>query len=101
IGVDTDWTVSASEYKDVVLTSVLKNMDVAVFDTIKTVQAAGFAGFKGETYVGTLANDGVGIAAVASGAAPASLKAELDQIKADIIAGKIKTGWAEYQASLQ
>lgn len=101
IGVDTDWTVSAPEYKDVVLTSVLKNMDVAVFDTIKTVQADGFAGFKGETYVGTLANDGVGIAPIAAGAVPAGLAAELDQIKADIIAGTIKTGWADYTASLQ
>jgi len=101
IGVDTDWTVSAAEYKDIVLTSVLKNMDVAVFDTIKAVQAAGFAGFKGENYVGTLANNGVGIATVAAGAVPATLKTELDGIKADIIAGKIKTGWAEYSASLQ
>ncbi len=100
IGVDTDWTVSASEYKDIILTSVLKNMDVVVFDTIKAVEADDFAGFKGETYVGTLANNGVGIASVASGAVPASLKAELDGIKADIIAGQIKTGWADYLASL-
>jgi basic membrane protein A len=101
IGVDTDWTVSAAEYKDIVLTSVLKNMDVAVFDTIKTAKADGFAGFNGENYVGTLANDGVGIAPVASGAVPSGISGELDQIKADIIAGKIKTGWAEYSASLQ
>ncbi|MFN2108546.1 MAG: BMP family protein [Anaerolineae bacterium] len=101
IGVDTDWTVSAAEYKDVVFTSVMKNMDVAVFDTIKAVQADDFAGFKGENYVGTLANDGVGIAPVASGALPAGISDELDQIKADIIAGKINTGWAEYSASLQ
>ncbi len=58
IGVDTDWTVSAAEYKNVMLTSVMKKMDVAVFDTIKAAQAAGFAGFKGENYVGTLKNGG-------------------------------------------
>lgn len=100
IGVDTDWTVSAAEYKDIILTSVLKNMDVAVFDAIKAVQADGFAGFKGETYVGVLANNGVGVASVASGAVPATLQGELDQLKADIIAGRIKTGWADYLASM-
>ena len=35
VGVDTDWTVSASEYTDVILTSVLKNMNVAVFNAIQ------------------------------------------------------------------
>ncbi|MCX7854932.1 MAG: BMP family ABC transporter substrate-binding protein, partial [Anaerolineae bacterium] len=59
IGVDTDWTVSAAEYTDVILTSVLKNMDVAVRDAIKM---AVDGTFKGGTYVGTLKNGGVGIA---------------------------------------
>ena len=84
VGVDTDWTVSAAEYTDVILTSVKKNMDVAVYDTIK---AAKDGTFKGGTYVGTLANNGVGLAAVTG--ASDTLKAELDQIKADIISGKI------------
>jgi len=100
IGVDTDWTVSAPEYKDLILTSVLKNMDVAVFDSIQTVMADGFTGFAGETYLGTLANNGVGIAPVASGALPAGIEAELEQVKADIIAGRINTGWGDYISSL-
>ncbi|MER3458375.1 MAG: BMP family ABC transporter substrate-binding protein, partial [Chloroflexota bacterium] len=50
IGVDTDWTVSAPEFADVTLTSVMKNMDVAVFDFIKAVKEGTF---KGGTYVGT------------------------------------------------
>jgi len=87
VGVDTDWTVSAAEYKDVILTSVMKNMNVAVYDTIK---AAKDGSFKGGTYVGTLANGGVDIAPVAG--ASADLTAELAQIKADIISGKIKIG---------
>jgi len=87
VGVDTDWTVSASEYTDVILTSVMKNMNVAVFDTIK---AAKDGTFKGGIYVGTLANNGVGLAAV--NGASAELQAELDQIKADIISGKITVG---------
>jgi basic membrane protein A len=87
VGVDVDWTVSASEYTDVILTSVLKNMNVAVYDTIK---AAMDGTFKGGIYSGTLANNGVGLAAV--NGASAELQAELDQIKADIISGKITVG---------
>ena len=41
------------------LTSVMKNMDVAVFNAIKAVADGTF---KGGTYVGTLKDDGVGIA---------------------------------------
>jgi len=84
VGVDTDWTVSASEYKDVILTSVMKNMNVAVYDTIKAVKDGSF---KGGVYSGTLANNGVGLAAVTG--ASADLMKELDQVKADIISGKI------------
>ena len=84
VGVDTDWTVSAAEYKDIILTSVMKNMNVAVYDTIK---AAKGGTFKGGVYSGTLANGGVGLAPVAG--ASADLNKELDQVKADIIAGKI------------
>ncbi len=84
IGVDTDWTVSASEYSDVILTSVLKNMNIAVFDTIKAVQDGTFAG---GVYVGTLANNGVGLADVKG--ASDELKAELDAIKQSIIDGSI------------
>jgi basic membrane protein A len=84
VGVDTDWTVSASEYTDVVLTSVLKNMNVAVYDAIKAAMDGTFAG---GIYVGTLANDGVGIASVAG--ASAELLAELDAIKAALIDGSL------------
>ena len=87
VGVDTDWTVSASEYSDVVLTSVLKNMDVAVFDAIK---AAKEGTFQGGIYTGTLANDGVGIAPVKG--ASADLNSTLDSLKNDIISGAISTG---------
>jgi basic membrane protein A len=84
VGVDTDWTVSASEYSDVILTSVLKNMDVAVFNAVK---AAKDGTFKGGIYTGTLADNGVGIASVAG--ASAELNAELDTIKKGIIDGSI------------
>ncbi len=81
VGVDTDWTVSAAEYADVVLTSVLKNMDVAVFAQIQAVLDGTFAG--GSNYFGTLANNGVGIA----GSFP-DLQTELDAIIAGINSGE-------------
>ena len=60
IGVDADQCVSVPDACPVLLTSVQKNMDVAVFDTIKSVMDGTFKG--GTNYVGTLANNGVSIA---------------------------------------
>jgi len=92
IGVDTDMTVSAPEYKSILLTSVLKNMDVAVFDTIKAVQDGTF---KGGTYVGTLENGGVGLAPYndLDSKVPQELKDEITQLQKDLIAGTVSTGW--------
>jgi basic membrane protein A len=87
IGVDTDWTVSASEYSDVILTSVLKNMNNAVYDAIAAVADGSFAG---GVYLGTLENDGVGIAEV--NGASSELTAALDQLRADIISGAVTVG---------
>ncbi len=86
IGVDTDWTQSASEYAAIILTSVLKNMDVAVFTVIQEALAGTFAG---GLYIGTLENGGVGIAA--GDMISPELQAELDEITAGIIAGDIQT----------
>lgn len=88
IGVDQDWFVSANEYHDIELTSVTKFVNVAVFDAIKaTVNGS----FKGATYNYDLKNGGVGLAPFHdfSGQVPASLSAELDQVKADLISGAI------------
>jgi len=88
IGVDTDWYVSASEFKETYLTSILKNMDVAVFNAIKAVADGAF---KGGVYVGTLKDNGVGIASFHDFDAkvPAALKAEIEQARKDLIAGTI------------
>jgi len=88
VGVDTDWTVSASQYESVILTSVIKNMDVAVFDAAQAVVDGSFAG---GTYLGTLENDGVDIA-TPNAAAPAEAVNAIEQIKADIISGAITVG---------
>ena len=86
IGVDTDWTVSASEYADVVLTSVLKRMDSALY-----LMSGAVADGTYETalFVGTLENEGVGIAPVTN--FDGDISAELDAIVAGIIAGDIQT----------
>ncbi len=88
IGVDTDWFVSAPEYASIELTSVMKNINIAVFDTVKAAQAGTF---KAGVYNSTLENGGVGLAPFHDfeSKVPATLQAELDQIKADIISGKI------------
>lgn len=84
IGVDVDWTVSASEYTDVILTSVLKNVNVAVYDSAKAVVEGTFAG---GVYTGTLANGGVGLAGVTG--ASDELNAQLEAVKQGIIDGSI------------
>lgn len=90
VGVDTDWTISSPDFADIVLTSVLKNMDVAVFSATEQVVNGEFAG---GVYVGTLENGGVGIAAFnkLDSMVSSDLKAELEEVKAGIIAGEIKT----------
>jgi len=90
IGVDSDWTVSSPEYASIILTSVVKRMDVAVLETIQDVIDGSF---EGGVYTGTLLNEGVGITpfneldSLVSG----ELKAELEQVKTDIIDGKLQT----------
>jgi basic membrane protein A len=73
----------------VYLTSVMKNIDVAVLNAVKAVVDGNF---KGGTYVGALKDNGVQIAPFHDfeSKVPAGLPAELDQLKADIISGKIK-----------
>jgi basic membrane lipoprotein Med (substrate-binding protein (PBP1-ABC) superfamily)/maltose-binding protein MalE len=89
IGVDVDQYISAPEFSSVWLTSVMKMIDAAVFDACKQVAYQYFQG--GTNYVGTLANGGVGIAPFHDfdSKVPDKIKADLDAIKADIIAGKI------------
>jgi len=89
--VDTDGCVSTSKYCDVIASSVGKAMDVAVFEAIK---AAMDDSFTNEPYVGTLANGGVYLAPFHEFDAKVSVetKAELEKIKADIIAGTITFG---------
>ena len=87
--VDTDGCVSQEKYCAVIPTSVGKAMDVAVFEAIKAAKAGSF---DSTPFVGTLANSGVYLAPFHQweSKVSADTKAELDKIKADIIAGTIK-----------
>ncbi|MBI3243926.1 MAG: BMP family ABC transporter substrate-binding protein, partial [Chloroflexi bacterium] len=88
IGVDTDQYVSAPEYKEIMLSSVLKHLELSVLEASKAVAGGSFAG---GTYVGNLANDGVGLAAFHDfdSAVSQELKDELAAVQQDIIDGKI------------
>ncbi|GAA3691980.1 BMP family ABC transporter substrate-binding protein [Nonomuraea antimicrobica] len=91
IGVDTDGYESDRKYQSLFLTSVLKHVDVAVAQAAgATGNAAGAAGTAG--YVGTLANNGVGVAPFHDFAdrAGTALGAELDKIRAGLVDGSIK-----------
>jgi len=86
IGVDSDWAQSQPQYAPYILTSVLKNMDVSTYTVIEGIWSGNFPT---SPYIGTLANNGVGIAPPNS-AVPGDLLKELEQVKMDIISGKIK-----------
>ena len=89
IGVDTDWTVTSPEYTSIMLTSVVKVIDVATYTAMEDVSKGTF---KGGVYVGTLENKGVAIAPYHDfdSKVPADLKAEVEKLQADIIAGTVK-----------
>ncbi|HVX43546.1 MAG TPA: BMP family ABC transporter substrate-binding protein [Mycobacteriales bacterium] len=88
IWVDTDGCASSKQYCKYFLTtaekSIAKSVNVAV-------TAAKDGSFSGENYLGTLKNGGVGIAPYHDfeSKVPASLKKEVEQLKQDIISGKI------------
>lgn len=89
IGVDKDLYVSAPDLASLFLTSVLKQVGGGAADV---TTSAGAGNFTNAPFVGTLANDGVGLAPFhdfASKVKP-GLQAELDAIKAGIIDGSIK-----------
>ncbi|MDO4917770.1 MAG: BMP family ABC transporter substrate-binding protein [Rothia sp. (in: high G+C Gram-positive bacteria)] len=88
IWVDADGYETNPEYKDIILTSVQKKMKEAVESTIKDDIDGKFTS---EKYIGTLENDGVGLAPFHDFDSKVSseTKSELDTIKEDIINGKI------------
>ena len=89
IWVDSDGALINPDSTSVILTSVMKLIDAAVNSAV-TDAAQGK--FDATPYVGTLENGGVGLAPYhdLDSQVSAELKKEVDQLKADIISGKIK-----------
>ena len=90
IGVDFDWADGLPEYQGIVLTSILKNYAPTVELTVRSIIENEFAG---GIHFGGLQTGEVGLAPFYQFESLISdeVKAELEQIKADIIAGKIQT----------
>ena len=82
IGVDVD----QSHLGRHILTSAVKRMDVAVFDTIEELVRGTLE--TGHTSRFSLRNRGVGLGTI-SAAVPRSFKAELEDVRAEIVAGKV------------
>ncbi|MDZ5621552.1 BMP family ABC transporter substrate-binding protein [Nocardioides sp. HM23] len=90
IWVDTDGCVSAAEYCDSLLTSVVKGMDVAVE---KAILDSASGSFNNEVYRGTLEDGGVSLAPYGPNAdVDDELAAEIEDLKQQIISGEITVG---------
>jgi len=86
IGVDSDqYNTADPKVKDVIMTSMLKKVDVAVFDFISQVNDDKFTA---GTTTYDLAKDGVGYST--SGGQIDDIKTQLEDYKAKIISGEIK-----------
>lgn len=89
LGVDVDWYKSVPTYKSLILTSILKKIDVSVTAAIEHA----FNGIPAQpVYVSTLANNGLDLAPFHDfdSQVTAETKAEIEALKADIISGKVK-----------
>jgi len=92
IGVDVDQFISVPGNENIMLSSVLKRIDNAVFAAVEGAMALdGGSVWESNLYVGLLANDGVGMAPFHNfeDAVPAALVTEIDGLKAALIAGDV------------
>ena len=91
-GVNIIWVDSdgyeTTEYGDIIMTSVMKNMGPAVFDTVKEASEGGYSA---EPYVGTLENEGIGLAPFHDFDAevPQELKDEITALQEQIVSGEL------------
>ena len=102
IWVDVDGYDLLPEARDVLLTSVMKNMDNSCYDVINAVLEGSFEGCG--VYIGSLENDGVGIAPYhdLESAVPDDLQAEVEALREQIISGEISdTRIGRYLESLR
>ncbi|AGW40663.1 surface lipoprotein [Leifsonia xyli subsp. cynodontis DSM 46306] len=91
IGNDADvFLTDQNGFNSLFLTSIMKNIKPTVATVVE--QAASGSAFDNSPYVGTLKNNGVGVAPFHDFASKidSTLKSELDKIKAGIVDGSIK-----------
>jgi len=97
IWVDVDGYDLLPEARDVLLTSVMKRMDNSMYDVIKAAMEGNFSGC--DVYVGSLANEGVGLGPYHDlvDVVPDDLQAEIEKLSGEIISGEIAdTGCLSY-----
>lgn len=89
VGVDSDWVAKYPDKAEMILTSVVKQIGPAVFDTVKEAAAGNFSS---TAYVGTIANGGVDIAPFydLEDKVPAEVRANLADLKKQIGSGSLK-----------
>lgn len=87
IWVDSDGFLTTDQ-GSIILTSVMKQIGPAVFDTISEAVDGNFTS---DPYIGTLENEGVGLAPFhdLESAVPAELAAQLDTFREQIISGEL------------
>lgn len=87
IGVDQDQAVTVPEYADVIVTSMVKRVDTATYDTVKSVADGKFEG--GQSKVFGLKDKGVDIAGTSSKNTPKDVLDLVEKYRAAIVDGKI------------
>lgn len=88
IGVDADWKQTLPQYSDVILTSVLKGLDVAV---LTTIQAVVDGTFQGGTQSFGIQEEGVGLGPIDESVDQA-LADEIQTIEDQLVSGELVPG---------
>jgi basic membrane protein A len=93
VGVDVDQYYTLPNERDILITSCMKRLDNAVFSVTEALTEEEFPG--GDIYVGTLENEGVGLAPYHDfeDEVPDELTKEVEDIIDGIKKGEIDTGW--------
>ena len=94
IGVDVDQAVSVPDHENIMLSSVLKRLDNAVFASIEDAQDGSF---EENLYVGTLENEGVGLAPFHDfeDEVPQEVQDGIDALREALISGEVSADdWA-------
>jgi basic membrane protein A len=94
IGVDVDQYNTYPEVKGALISSAMKNVDVAVYEYLKTVKGATS---KAGAVTANLKNGGVGLAPFHDwdSKIPADVKAKIQEASTGLVAGSIKTGYSQ------